>query len=416
VDALRSGSWLDAARQRRLAIVLAIAYVASWAFLLSGPGRLDPLGRPVGVDFALFYGMSAALLGGVPVASLYSPEVLHDVIREWTVDGRYVLLYPPTALLLYAPLALLPYLAAIAVWTGAGLTAYVASIWPVLRDRAGVVATLLFPAVYVCISNGHNGLVHAGFLGGALVLLPASPIAAGVLFGVLAMLKPHLALLLPVALLASRRWRTLVTVLVTTAMGLSATVLALGPDALRAFLGALPMSRRVIEEQAISYATLASVFSAARLLGASVLVGYAVQGLAAIGAIAVVVWTWRREHPYDLQVTVLLLAGTLVTPYLYDYDLPVLGLGLATWARSATASGWRAWERSSLFAVWLAPLLARPLALATRIGLVPLVVVIALTVIMSRVCGAALDHARAAAGGSWPRDCGSSRQSRTIST
>lgn len=392
MDALRSGSWLDAARLRRLAIVLAIAYVASWLFLLSGPGRLDPLGRPVGVDFSMFYGVSAALLRGVPASSLYSPDVLHEAIRTWTADGRYVLLYPPTALLLYAPLALLSYLAAVAVWTGAGLAAYVASIRPVLRDRAALAAALLYPAVYVCISNGHNGLVHAGVLGGALVLLPSSPLAAGVLLGLQAMLKPHLAMLVPVALLVSRRWRTLATMLVTIAIGSGAAALALGPEAWRAFLASLPMSRRVIEEQAISYATLASVFSAARLLGASVLFGYVAQGLAAAGAIAVVAWTWRRGCSYDLQVAVLLLAGTLVTPYLYDYDLPVLGLGLAAWGRSASEAGWNAWERSSLFAVWLMPLLARPVALVTRIGVVPCVVVVALALVLSRVRRATIDR------------------------
>jgi hypothetical protein len=306
------------------------------------------------------------------------------------------LLYPPTALFLYAPFALLPYLAAVAVWTGAGLVAYVASIWPVLRDRAAVAAALLFPAVYVCISNGHNGLVHAGVLGAALVRLPSSPLASGILFGLLAMLKPHLAMLLPVALIASRRWRTIVTMLVTITIGSSAAAATFGPEAWRAFLSSLPMARRVIEEQAISYATLASVFSAARLLGAPVLVGYVAQGLAALGAITTVAWTWRGERPYDLQVAVLLLASTLVTPYLYDYDLPVMGLGLAVWARCAIEVGWNSWERSSLFAVWIAPLLARPVALVTKIGVVPLVVVIALAVILPRVRQSTLDRARVA--------------------
>lgn len=84
VDSLRSGSWVDRARLRRIALLLAVAYAASWAYLLSGEGRFDPLGRAIGADFAAFHGVSRALLDGSSAASLYSPHVLNEAIRDLT--------------------------------------------------------------------------------------------------------------------------------------------------------------------------------------------------------------------------------------------------------------------------------------------------------------------------------------------
>lgn len=396
VDALRSGSWLDRARLRRLGILLAIAYVASWVYLLSGPGRLDPLGRPLGVDFAMFYGVSRALLHGVPAASLYAPEALYEAIREWTAGDRYLLLYPPTALLLYAPLAAMPYLAALGVWTGAGLLAYLAAIRRVSRGRALLVPALLFPAVYVCISNGHNGLLNAGLLGAALVALPASPVAAGALFGAVAALKPHLALLVPVALVSARRWRALAAMFTTVVAMAAVATIIFGGEVWAAFLGSAQISRLVVEREAVSYATLASVFSATRLLGAPITLGYVAQGVAALAAAGVVAWSWKDRRAYELQAATLLLSGALATPYVYDYDLPAIGVGLAFWATTIAVDGWRPWEKTAVFATWLVPLLTRPVAMAARLGLLPLVLVLALTVVSRRAPEAALARARAA--------------------
>ena len=64
-----------------------------------------------------------------------------------------------------------------------------------------------FPAVFVNIGHGQNGFLTAALLGGALHLLDRRPWLAGVLIGLLAY-KPQFGVLIPIALLASRRWST----------------------------------------------------------------------------------------------------------------------------------------------------------------------------------------------------------------
>src|SRR5450759_1306515 len=77
--------------------------------------------------------------------------------------------------------------------------------------------------------GGQNGAWSAALLGGGLSLLERRPVAAGMLFG-LFVYKPHLALLIPVALIAGRQWRALIAAGVTTVIVLALSVVLFGPD------------------------------------------------------------------------------------------------------------------------------------------------------------------------------------------
>jgi hypothetical protein len=383
-DALRSGDWLNEERRRLVAVVLAVVYAASFAYILSSGPRFDPRGRPIGADFAAFFGASRELLRGTPAAALYRPDVLNAAIRDLTGGGQYVWLYPPTALLFYWPVASLPYLAALAAWILVGLLAYLAAVWRAFPSRSAIVAAIVFPAVFACATHGHNGLLLAGLLGGGLLQMSARPGLAGVLLAGAAALKPHLASLVPVALIAGRRWRALASMAGAAAILASVVTLAFGVDVWSAFLRSSAISRWMLETGAVPYDKIASVFSAARLLGCGVPASYGVQAVATLGAVGVTVWAWTRPFSDELKATTLLLAAALATPYVYDYDLPALGVGLALWARSVVRAGWAPWERSVMFAVWLSPLLARPIASAVKLGVVPLVVAVAVAVVLRR--------------------------------
>jgi hypothetical protein len=381
---LRSGDWVSPARLRMIAILLAVVYAATWTYLLSGRGLFDPLGRPVGSDFAAFYGASRALLRGVPAFTLYDPERFNVEIEPFTGAIQYVWVYPPTAFLAYWPLGLLPYLASLATWIVVGLAAYLAVVRRILPNRAALLGAALSPAVFVTMTHGHNGLLLAALLGGGLVLLPGAPFTAGLLFGC-AVVKPHLALLIPVALLAERRWRALGgAAVMATALSAIATQ-AFGTESWVAFEQSGSLARLMLEAQGVSYAKISSVFAAVRLLGSSLPVAYAVQGLATAGAAWVVYVVWRKPIAYDVKASMLIIAGLLATPYLYDYDLPILVIGLAFWARDALRTGWNPWEKSMLFAAWATPLLMRAIAVITHVGPLPVVLIASIALLVVRV-------------------------------
>ena len=59
----------------------------------------------------------------------------------------------------------------------------------------------------------------------------------------------------------------------------------------------------------------------------------------------------------------------LASPYGYDYDMMILAPAIAFLASDALAQGWRPWEKTLLAVLWLMPIAARGIALATFIPL-----------------------------------------------
>src|SRR3546814_10959127 len=111
----------------------------------------------------------------------------------------------------------MPYLVSLGVWLGVSGLAY-AEVVRRLTDRwSGTALTLLaFPGVLLNIGHGQNGFLTAALMGGGVLLLERRPWLAGALFGCLA-IKPHLALLIPLALAARGLWRPFVAAGLTAA-------------------------------------------------------------------------------------------------------------------------------------------------------------------------------------------------------
>lgn len=382
-SALRSGDWISWTRIRAYCAILGIAFAGTWAYLLTGPGHLDPLGRAVGTDFAAFYAVSRALLDGRSAASLYAPAVLNEVVRPFTNGSEYVWLYPPIAFLPYWPLALLPYLGALAAWNCAGLAAYLAAVWRVVPGGRALAVASTFPAVFVTALHGHNGLLIAACFGAGLVLLPTRPIAAGLLLGLVS-IKPHLALLVPVALLAARQWRAIAAA-GASALSLAAIItIAFGIEPWRAFIESTVLARALLEIGGVPYSKISSVFSSVRLVGGTVGLAYALHGVLAVAAAVAVAWLWVTPSRYELRAAGLICASLIATPYVYDYDLVVLGIGLGFVASVGLREGWLEWEKTAIAAAWAVPLLARPLATSIHVPITPVVVAWSLALTLRR--------------------------------
>jgi alpha-1,2-mannosyltransferase len=382
-SSLRDGTWLDPARLRRVGFFLGLAYLASWGYALCGRGNLDPGGRPVGSDFSFFYGVSWAVEHGASVPSLYDPDVFNRAIGAFTGGWTYYWFYPPTAVFVFRPLAALPYLPALAAWVLMGVAVYVALTQAILPRRWALAACVLSPAVYVATIHGQNSLLIASLIGGGLVSLPRAPCLAGLLFA-LASFKPQFGVLLPLALVAGRYWRTLVVAVLFTLMLAVLAGAVFGFESWRSFFDAQRLAGALLEKQGVPYFKLASVFSAIRLSGGSYRTAWVAQGAFAAAA---VVWTtllWCRSTSLDLKVAGTVVATLLAIPYFYDYDLPLLGVGLAFWVRAAGGTRWLPWEKTLVFALWMLPLVARPFAQWTHVGLTPPLLVLSAVAIALR--------------------------------
>ena len=376
LDAVRTGAWLTRARMRLWGAAVLIAAAGGLAFLLiTAHGLVDYLNRPLGTDFSSFYAAGIYANAGDPAAP-YDPIRQHA--GEKAIFGAdaefYSFTYPPFFLLIAAALARLPYVWALALWQGVSLLFYLLAMAAVLRtaaaqdrarlgeDRLWLLLALAFPAVFLNLGHGQNGLLSAALIAGALAFIETRPIVAGVLFGLLAY-KPQFGPMIPLALVAGGCWRTVVGAAVTVALLVLATLAAFGPEVWHAFFASTEFSRTVLlESGTVGWNKLQSAFAWVRLWGGPVALAYAVQGALTLGVGGALIWLWHGAAPFALKAAALCLAMLLGTPFGYDYDLMVLAPAIAFLAVHAVARGFGTYEKTALAALWIVPLLARSVA------------------------------------------------------
>jgi alpha-1,2-mannosyltransferase len=406
VRAIRDGSWVTQERVRLVAFVLLLTSLAGTTFLVvTSDGRVDIMGRPLGTDFSNIYAAGTYVLEGRPAAP-FDPKAQLERERELfgDPDGLYGWHYPPFFLPVAAALAPLPYPLALAVWQGVTLALYLLSLRAIMAtttapDAGGratppdeglwLMLALAYPAVFVNLGHGHNGFVTASLLGFALAFLDRRPLLAGLMFGLLAY-KPQFGMMIPLALIAGGRWRTFGAAGATVVLLTIATLLAFGLEPWRAFFASMEFVRHVVLERGgIGWHKIQSVFAAVRLVGGSVPLAYAAQGIVALALAAAMAWLWHSRADLALKAAALAIASMLATPYGLDYDMMMLAPALAFLILHGRRCGFAPWEKSALAILWIAPLIARSLAHYAHIPFGTIAMIMILILVLRRSVAAA---------------------------
>ena len=371
-EGLRTGEWLTAARMRGYSLILlglSVLVFAGW--IAVADGLIDRNGQPIGTDFSNVYAAGALTWQGRS-AEAYSPPLQHAAEKA-VFDGREVPFYgwhyPPFFFAIAVLAAAVPYAWGLAIWLIASFAAYLAAIRAILPRPETWLAASAFPAVLVNVGHGQNGFLTTALLGGALHWLDRRPALAGVLIGLLAY-KPQFGVLIPIALLAGGRWRTIGAAAVTVVVLVAVSFLTLGGGIWHAFTDSMNFTQTVVLEQGgTGWQKIQSIFSAVRAWGVGVPVAYAVQASLLLMLAASLAWLWHGDAAFELKAAALAVGSLLATPYVLDYDLVVLAVAIAFFARHGLKQGFRDYEISLLAAAWIVPLLSRSIAGVTTIPL-----------------------------------------------
>lgn len=400
LDWLKTGGWLDAARVRRVSVVIAIfSLLGLGAVLATSDGMRDYRGRPLGTDFSNVYAAGRMTLDG-RAAEAYDWTAHHTVQKQVFADPNipfYGWHYPPFFLMAAALLALLPYTAAWAAWMVATLPLYLAAMRAILPKRDTILVALAFPAVFVNITHGQNGFLTAALIGGALLLLDRRPAVAGLLIGLLAY-KPQFGVLIPLVLLATGRWKTFNAAASTVLILAAASTALFGEDIWRAFIASGEPTRTIVLESGnTGWEKIQSLFSAMRALGAPLEAAYAAQGALFLALAASLIWLWRGAAPQRVKNAGLIIASLLATPYVMDYDLMALAPAIAFLVAQSLASVFRPYEKTALALAFIAPIVARPIADATFVPAGLIAMLFLYGVVMARARTETASHTKLAA-------------------
>jgi hypothetical protein len=376
-----------------IALVVAQAVYLLTCYL-QGVWLIAPNGGGIPTDFVNVWAAGKLVLAHHPAAAYDWPthKAMEVVALGHPFDGYFGWHYPPPFLAVAALLALMPYTLAFIVWAFGTFPAYLIAVRAIIGERSGMLLAAAFPAVLCNFVDGQNGFLSAALLGGALVMLIERPVLAGVCLGLLTY-KPHLGLLIPIALIAGGHWRTIIAAGIVATLMAFASWLAFGTATWLGFIGNIGhTSQAFLADGWADFGKLQTAFGLTRTLGFNERGAWTAQAIVALSAAAAIVVLWRSRAAYEVKAAALGAGAMLATPYLYTYDLAVLAIPLAFLWRMGRANGFLPYE---LGAIALACLLILIFPFVTApVGLPAVLIVAAL---IARRALAANPLARAAA-------------------
>ncbi|MDH2348694.1 glycosyltransferase family 87 protein [Bradyrhizobium sp. SSUT77] len=236
--------------------------------------------------------------------------------------------YPPQFDLLVAPLALIPVGAAYFLFIAATLAFYLLTLRAIAKGCFALVVILLSPALFLTLACGQNGFLTGGLIGLACLTIERRQLLAGLSLGLM-VIKPHLAVAIAVYALLARRWIAVVTATAVILLSAILCTLLLGPQIWSAFLGSVQDSSALLERGGFALFRSISVYAVLRTAGLSPSLAFLSQLVVAVFALSVVALAIYRNLPARWSLGLAAIASVLISPYAYDYDLPILGVGMA---------------------------------------------------------------------------------------
>ncbi|HWI55192.1 MAG TPA: glycosyltransferase family 87 protein, partial [Desulfobacteria bacterium] len=279
-------------------------------------------------------------------------------------------------------------LASLAIWISTTLYLYAAVLRRIVPDSLIYLLAIAFPGALQNILHGQNGFLTASLLGWGLLLLQGNPLAGGLILGLLSY-KPHLAILVFVALVAGRYWKALGGAFVSAALLAVSSILFFDLDLWLAFKQQMPFVTSLIETGYLPWAKLSTIFALGMLLNIGVKASYAIQGVFTVVITLAVFWVWYKKNlSLSLKIPFLVASIFLITPYAFQYDLAILALAMAWYGWEAHTHGWKPYEKLTLLIMWIMPLFNDPLAKLVNIQIVPIVLLVFLALVLRRILSA----------------------------
>jgi len=319
----------DAARLRRVSIVLALLFTAILtADTLIADGRVNMRGEHLGGDFLAFHTAGEMVLEG-RATDAWDAESFEAALqtREPAIDWYGLTWqYPPAAYFLVTPFALLPYKLAYWVWMLAGLAVF----WGCFRVafegkphcKTAPLLILASPIILVTLVQGQNTLFFGGMLMIAAALPDRRPLLAGLAAAALT-IKPQLGLLIPVAYLFGGHWKAFSYAAVFSLALSGLATLVFGIESWGAFADAIT---RVESDMAgggslYPFNRIISPYGALGALGVPHGLALSAHLLTVLGLAALVALVWRSDVPMQAKAALLIPATLLCSPYAYYYEM-----------------------------------------------------------------------------------------------
>lgn len=345
---------LGVQQQKLAALLLAILFLKVVLSASRLAGLFGPQFGKVYVDFDAFQLIGRMVWDG-NAACAYASHCLKPIQVADSGIASILMLwtYPPQFDLILAPLAILNKGLAYLILVGGPFTAYLWLLRRLAGQQAAAALILTAPTLAVCLIVGQNGFLTSSLVGVFALWSLSGRASAGLPLGLM-VIKPHLAVGLVLSLLMRRGWAVMLIAALVTLASAGLTTLVLGPGIWGAFLAGVRESGDYLRDGRYPMYRMTSVYAALRSFGLPSGAAFAVHGTVTLAACAFIVRSALRAEPLRRQLGIAMICTLAISPYNYDYDLPILGMGAALLADDVMARA-SAREQLVLLALgWLA--------------------------------------------------------------
>jgi alpha-1,2-mannosyltransferase len=163
--------------------------------------------------------------------------------------------------------------------------------------------------------------------------------------------------MVPVALIAGKRWRTAIAAVVTALALCGIAGAILGWSTWLGFINDSVLARTVLGQGAVGDYKMQSLFAAVRLVGGSLTLAYGVQGALTLMVGSVLGWVCWKASYSDSTGAALAAGALLASPSVLAYDLVLLAIPLFWVWQTARRTGFRPWEKVILSMASLMPII-----------------------------------------------------------
>jgi hypothetical protein len=287
------------------AVIVVVGLVSAVLNIVLGHYPQTLVGTTLAPDYLAHWTGGRLLLDG-RTDVLYDSGIQHDLQIPVSGGAPEVSWFvgPPIAAMLFAPFAALPYLASVIAWSLVSITLLVASM-VLLRPLLPRLGGALYPVVVVAVAATQPVLETVGvgqdsalslflWVSGLRLMRSGRDGWAGAVLA-LGMVKPQLFVLVPLVLLAQRRWRGLAGWSASASALLALSLVVVGPGVLRDWVAMLRSDhyQDVIQSGQAwmmqGVPSLLAAVSPTQLAGPAQAVGYLVSA-ALVVALVVVAW------------------------------------------------------------------------------------------------------------------------------
>lgn len=363
VIALLQLRWLGRPRMIAYSAMLALGGLVSiyWFFR-------QAMG-PQGSDFLAFWSAGRMAAQGEAGAA-YDPAALGAVQAATGFHGVFAFVNPPPLLLAIWPLGLADYPAAWIAWVAATYLLWLLVTRRLYPELSWPITA--FPGALLAAWHAQTGLLTSAIQGGGALWLRERPFRAGLCFGAL-IVKPHLAVLVPIALIAGRQWRAVAGAALSVFGLLGMAWLVFGTETMLAYPRAWAVSDYLLSRgNDVFFLRQTTIYAMVRIIAGSGPASW-FQAAATLGAAAITWLAWRRPGPLEGRIALLFAATPLATPYLFAYDLPFLVIPVCWLVTTARDGDFGGWSRPILLSLYISPLFARAIAPSVGMNLLPFV-------------------------------------------